>query len=52
MILEFAKACSLDVGLLSVLVNGTLKINGFGGLYSQPLGNVIIRIQVEGGEGL
>ena len=46
--LEFVKACSLDVAPLSDLVDGTLKINGFGGLFSQPLGYVIIRIQVEG----
>ena len=31
---EFIKACSLDVGPLSDLVNGTLKINGFRGLFS------------------
>ena len=51
-ILEFVKARSLDIGPLSDLVDGTLKINGFGGLYSQPLGYVTIRVQVEGGEGL
>ena len=45
---EFAKAHSLDVGPLSYLVDGTLKINGFWGLYSLHLGYVIIRVQVEG----
>ena len=34
------------MGPLSNLVDGTLKINGFGGWFSQPL--VIIRVQVEG----
>ena len=29
--LEFVKVCSLDVGPLSNLVDGTLQINGFGG---------------------
>ena len=48
---EFVKAHSLDVGPLSNLVDGTLKINGFGGLYSWPLGYVIIRVQVERVEG-
>ena len=48
---EFVKACSLDVGPLSNLVNGTLKISGFGGLFSQPLGYIIIRVQVEGVRG-
>ena len=48
---EFIKAHSLDVGLLSDLVDGTLKINGFGGLFSWPLGYVIIRVQVEGVKG-
>ena len=41
---EFIKAHSLDVGPLSNLVDGTLKINGFGGLFSQPLGYVIISV--------
>ena len=31
---EFVKAHSLDVGPLHDLVDGTLKINGFGGLFS------------------
>ena len=31
---EFIKAHSLDVGPLSNLVDGTLKINGFWGMYS------------------
>ena len=31
---EFIKAHSLDVSPLSELVDGTLKINGFGGLFS------------------
>ena len=45
---RFVKACSLDVGSLSDLVDSTLKINGFGGLFSQPLGYVIIRVLVKG----
>ena len=49
--LEFIKAHSLDVGPLSDLVDGTLKINGFGGLFSKPLGYVIIRVQVQGVKG-
>ena len=48
---EFTKACSLDMGPLSNLVDGTFKINGFGGLFSQPLGYVIIRVQLEGVKG-
>ena len=32
--LEFIKACSLHMGPLGNLVDSTLKINGFGGLYS------------------
>ena len=39
------------MGLLSDLVDSTLKINGFRGLFSEPLGYVIIRVQVEGVEG-
>ena len=47
----FVKAHSLDGGPLSYLVDVTLKINGFGGLFSQPLGCVIIRVQIEGMKG-
>ena len=47
MTLEFIKACSLDKGPLSYLVDGTLKINGFVGLFSWLLGYIIIRVQVE-----
>ena len=45
---EFVEAHSLDIGSLSNLVNGMLGKNGFGGLFSQPLGYIIIRVQVEG----
>ena len=49
---EFIKALdSLDVGPLSNVVDCTLKINGFGGLFSWPLGYVIIRVQIEGVKG-
>ena len=44
---EFIEVCSLDVGLLRDLANGTLGINGFG-VFSQVLGYIIIRVQVEG----
>ena len=48
---EFVEAHSLDVGLLRDLVNGTVSMNGFGGLFSWPLGYAIIRVQVEGVRG-
>ena len=48
---EFIKTHSLDIGPLSDLGDKTLKINGFGGLFSWPLGYVIIRVQVEGVKG-
>ena len=48
---EFVKAQSLDVGLLSDLVDGTMGVNGFGRLFSQPFGYIIIRVQVEGVRG-
>ena len=48
---ECIKACSWDMCPLSILVDCTLKVNGFGGLFSQPLGYVIIRVQVEGLKG-
>ena len=39
------------MGHLSDLVDGAPKINGFGRLFSWPLGYVIIRVQVEGVKG-
>ena len=48
---EFIKAHSLDIGPLSNLVNGRMGINGFWGLFSQPWGYVIVRVQVEGVRG-
>ena len=43
----FIEANSLDIGPLSDLANGTLGINGYGGVFSWPLGYAIIRVQVE-----
>ena len=48
---ELIKAHFLDVGPLINLVDGMLSINGFGGLFFQPLVYVIIRVQVEGVKG-
>ena len=48
---EFVQAHSLDMGPLSDLMDGTLKINGFGGLFCWSLGYVIIRVQIEGMKG-
>ena len=48
---EFVKVCSLNVGLLRDLANGTLGINGFGGEFSKPFSYIIIRVQVEGVRG-
>ena len=48
---EFVKANSLDVSPLSNLVDCTLKINGFGGLFFWPQGYANIRVQVEGVSG-
>ena len=45
---EFIEVCSLDVGPLCDLSDGTLGINGFRGVFSWPLGYIIIRIQLEG----
>ena len=48
---ESVNAHSLDVSPLSDLVSGTLNVNCFGRLFSQPLGYIIIRVQVEGMQG-
>ena len=45
---EFVEAWSLDVDLLSELVDYTVSVNSFVGLLSWPLGYIIIRVQVEG----
>ena len=44
---EFVRAHSLNIGLLSDLVNGILIVNGFGELFSPPLDYVIIRVQAD-----
>ena len=44
----FIEVCFLDDWPLSDLVKGTLGINGFKGVFSQPLGYINIRVQVEG----
>ena len=41
----------MDAGQLSDPVDGTFSMNCFGRLFSQPLGYVIIRVQVEGVQG-
>ena len=40
---EFIEVHSLDVGPLSELSDGTLGVNGFGGVFSWPLGYIIIK---------
>ena len=45
---EFIEICSLDIGPLSDLTNGTLGINGFEAVFSWLLGYIIIRVQMEG----
>ena len=45
---EFVEVCSMDIGPLSNLSDGTLSINHFGGVFSWSLGYVTIRFQVEG----
>ena len=47
----FVEAHSLDVGPLDDLIDGTLGINGFWGVFSQSLGYVIVRVQMEGVQG-
>ena len=44
---RFIEAHSLDIGPLNNLTEGTLGINGFGGVFSGPLSYVVIRVQVE-----
>ena len=51
MIPGFVETHSLDVSSLSDLANGTQGINDFRGVVSQPLGYVIIRVQVKGVQG-
>ena len=45
---EFVEVCSLDIGPLGDLADSTLGINCFGVVFSQPLGDILIRMQVEG----
>ena len=46
--LGFIDACSLGIGLLGNLMDGTLGINGIGGVFSHPLGYIMIRVQIDG----
>ena len=48
---EFVKAHSLDVGLLSNLVEGTLSVNGLDRIFSKSLGYIIMKVWVEGVQG-
>ena len=48
---EFVDIHSLDIGSLSDLSDGTLGINGFGVVFSWPLGYVVIKVQVKGVQG-
>ena len=48
---EFVDVHSLHVGPLSDLSDGTLDINGFGEVFSWPLGYVIKGVQVEAVQG-
>ena len=48
---SLSKLDPFDHGLLSNLVNSVMGINGFGRLFSQPLGYFIISVQVEGVRG-
>ena len=48
---EFVEVQSLDISPLSNLISGIMGINGFGGLFSQPLAYIIIKVQVEGVRG-
>ena len=48
---EFVEVHSLDVSSFSNFSNGTLGINGFGGVFSWPLSYIIIRVQVVGVQG-
>ena len=41
----------MDVIPFSDLTDGTMGINGFKGVFSWPLGYIIIRVQVEGYQG-
>ena len=45
---KFVEAHSLDVCPLSNLVNSTVRVNSFSGLFSRPLSCIVIRVQVEG----
>ena len=48
---DFVKTHSLDAGPLNDLIDSNLNMNSFGRLSAQPLGYVIIRVQVEGVQG-
>ena len=48
---SYVKRCSLKVGTITNLVGRWVTCVGLGNAYTQPLGYVIIQVQVEGVQG-
>ena len=46
--LRYAKACSLSVGLITDLMGAKVACVGLGNTYTRPLGYIIIWVQVDG----
>ena len=48
---DYAKSCSLELGLITDLIDKRVTCIGLGNAYTQPLGYVIFRVQVDGVQG-
>ena len=44
----YAKSCSLEMGLITDLIGKRVTCIGLGNAYTQPLGYVIVKVQVDG----
>ena len=49
---SYVKSHSLEIGLITDLISGRVTCIGLGNAYTQPLGYVIVKVQVDEGPGL
>ena len=48
---SYVKSCSLEMGLITDLIGRKVTCIGLGNTYTQPLGYIIVRVQVDGVQG-
>ena len=48
---NYVKCCSLEVVLITNLIGGRVTCIGLGNAYTQPLGYIIVKVQLDGVQG-